>query len=79
MKCCHDFRQGFVDGPGQLDAVVLLDTDECVTWRSRCAMSTLVSRQEPDHRFEFLWMLGEEGRGLDRFGAHRRSPPIRTK
>lgn len=34
-------------------------------------MSTLVSRQEPHHRCEFLWMLGEKGRGLDRFGAHR--------
>jgi len=39
----------------------------------------LVSRQEPDHRCEFLGMLGQEGRGLDRFGTHRSSPPIRTK
>ena len=42
-------------------------------------MTALVSRQEPDDRCEFPWMLGEEGRGLDRFGAHRSSPPIRTK
>src|SRR4051812_42447974 len=79
MKCCHDLRQGFVDRPGQLDAVVLVDTDQCVTGRSRCPMTALVSCQEPDHRCEFLRMLREEGRGLDRFGTHRSSPPIRTK
>ena len=75
MKCCHDLRQGFVDRPGQVDAVVRVDTDECVAWRSRGAMVALVSRQELDHRCELLWMLGEEGRGLDRVGAHRRSSP----
>src|SRR3954449_4640822 len=79
MKCCHDLRQGFVDRPGQLDAVVLVDTDQCVTGRGRCPMTALVSRQEPDHRCEFLRMLREEGRGLDRFGTHRSSPPIRMK
>jgi hypothetical protein len=42
-------------------------------------MTALVSRQEPDHRCEFLGMLREEGRGLDRFGTHWSSPPIRTK
>lgn len=27
MKCCHDLRQGFVYRTGQVDAVVLVDTD----------------------------------------------------
>jgi hypothetical protein len=79
MKCCHDLRQGVVDLPGQLDAVVLVDTDQCVTGISRCAMTARVSSQEPDYRCQFLWMLEEKGRGLDRFGARRSSPPIRTK
>jgi hypothetical protein len=29
-KCCYDLRQGFVDCPGQFDAVVLVDADESV-------------------------------------------------
>jgi hypothetical protein len=48
MKCCHELGQGFVDRPGQLDAVVPVDTDQCVTGISRCAMTAFVSRQEPD-------------------------------
>ncbi len=38
-------------------------------------MTAFVSGQEPDHRCEFLWMLGEEGLGLDRCSAHSNSPP----
>src|SRR5882672_2006963 len=75
MKCCHDLRQGLVDRSGQLDAVVLVDADQCITGRSCWAMTALVSSQEPDDRCEFLRMLREEGRGLDRFSAHGSSPP----
>ena len=79
MKCRDHLRQCLVNRFGQLDAVMLVYADERIARRSYLAATSFMRRQESDDRCEFLWMIREKCRGLDRFGAHGTHRPFSKK